>query len=385
MIVAHLTASTFHGGPERQMLGLARELTPGVRSVFLSFSEGGRCRPFLDQAIRQGFVGRELTHDTPWLRAAVRELTAELETEEIDVLCCHGYKADLLGRLAARRRGIPVVSVSRGWTAESLKVKVYEKLDRWNLRWMDHVVCVSHGQAAKVRRAGVDPARVSVIHNAIDPARFADPDLRFLRRLHESYSRPRRLIVASAGRLSPEKGFDVLVEAARQVIARDPTLGFIHFGDGPDRFKIADAVEKAGLQDIFLLAGLKLDLDRYYPFFDLLALPSYTEGLPNVVLEAFAARVPVVATAVGGTPEVIEDGVSGYLVPPGNPEVLAERILDALADEDRRLGMGARGYKRVCADFTFAAQARAYARLFATLAPGSAFHESSLVEEESIA
>src|SRR5205823_4213277 len=126
------------------------------------------------------------------------------------------------------------------------------------------------------------------------------------------------------------------------------------------------------------------DLDSYYPFFDLLTLPSYTEGLPNVVLEAFAAEVPVVATAVGGTPEVIEDGVSGYLVPPGDADVLAARILDALANEERRLEMGRQGHQRVCADFTFAAQARSYARLFAELAPGAAFHESSLVEQESM-
>src|SRR5438552_12630262 len=210
MIVAHLTASTFFGGPERQMLGLARELAPCVHSVFLSFQEGGRCRDFLAEVRGLGLAGQELANDTPWLRAAVRELAGELERLSVDVLCCHGYKADLLGRLAARRRGIPAVAVSRGWTAESFKVRLYESLDRLHLRWMDRVVCVSQGQARKVRRAGVDPTRVSVIYNAIDVSRFADPDLRYLRRLHESFSRPRRLIIASAGRLSPEKGFDVL-------------------------------------------------------------------------------------------------------------------------------------------------------------------------------
>src|SRR5213076_2422257 len=222
---------------------------------------------------------------------------------------------------------------------------------------------VSHGQAAKVRRAGVAPSRISVIRNAIDPARFADPDLRYLRRLHEMFPRPRRLIVASAGRLSPEKGFDVLVAAAAKVIAEDRTLGFIHFGDGPDRGKIIAAIEALGLRDVFLLAGLKVDLDRYYPFFDLLVLPSYTEGLPNVVLEAFAARVPVVATAVGGTPEVVEDGVSGYLVPPGDPDALAGRIRDELASDERRREMGRRGRECVRQHFTFAAQARAYEQL----------------------
>jgi glycosyltransferase involved in cell wall biosynthesis len=387
MLVAHLTASTFFGGPERQILGLSRQLLPSVGSVILSFAEGGRCQAFLDQVGKTGFLGHALTHDTPWLRAATRELTHALERLGVGVLCCHGYKADLLGRIAARRRGIPVVAVSRGWTAESLKVRVYESLDRFNLRWMDRVVCVSEGQASKVRRAGVDPAHVTVIHNAIDASRFSDPDLRYLRWLHEWFEKPRRMIVGSAGRLSPEKGFEVLVEAAARVQARDDSIGFIHFGDGPGREGMRQAIDSAGLNDDFILAGMRNDLDRFYPFFDLLALPSYTEGLPNVVLEAFAARVPVVATSVGGTPEVIEDGVSGHLVPPGDPAMLAECILDVLADDQRRLAMGQRGYKRVCQAFTFDAQARAYTRLFASLLGESEIepHRERVAPRESIA
>ncbi len=371
MIVAHLTASTFFGGPERQMLGLAQALKPRVRSVVLSFSEGGRCQPFLDAVSEAGFHARALQNDTPWLRAAVRELADTLASLGVEVLCCHGYKADLVGYLAARRQRIPVVSVSRGWTAESFKVRVYEWLDRFNLRWMNRVVCVSEGQAVKVRRAGVEPDRVCVIRNAIDVERFADTDLRYLRELHDFFPRPRRVIVASAGRLSPEKGFDILVEAAAQVVARDAAIGFVHFGDGPEREKIVRRIATLGLQDTFALAGLRNDLDSFYPFFDLLVLPSHTEGLPNVVLEAFAARVPVVATAVGGTPEVVEDGVNGYLVPPGDASALASRILDVVGDDERRLAMGEAGHRRVSEEFTFAAQARAYEALFAGLFPNS--------------
>jgi glycosyltransferase involved in cell wall biosynthesis len=108
------------------------------------------------------------------------------------------------------------------------------------------------------------------------------------------------------------------------------------------------------------------------PFLDLLVLPSFTEGMPNVVLEAFAAGVPVVATAVGGTPEVIEEGVSGYLVPPGNAGVLAQRVRDALAAGEGCRALGLRGRERVLRHFTFAAQALQYQELFAELgvAPG---------------
>ena len=173
--VVHLTASTFHGGPERQMLGLAGALGADVRSIFLSFSEGGRCRAFLDEARRQGFQSQELGHDTPHFRGACGDLAELLVRHRCDVLLCHGYKAGLIGRIAARRSKIPVVAVSRGWTYESARVRLYELLDRINLRWMDRVVCVSEGQAAKVRKAGVAQRKIVVIPNAIDSARFAPP------------------------------------------------------------------------------------------------------------------------------------------------------------------------------------------------------------------
>src|SRR5512146_2002208 len=107
MNVVHLTASTFHGGPERQMLGLARSLSAGVQTVFLSFAEGGRCRQFLSTARHHGFEAVGLTHDTPHLWASMREIAGHLDRTGADVLCCHRYKANRVGRLAARRRKIP--------------------------------------------------------------------------------------------------------------------------------------------------------------------------------------------------------------------------------------------------------------------------------------
>src|SRR5260221_14461539 len=116
MNIVHLTASPFFGGPERQMLGLAQSLPHTDRTSFLSFPERGLCQPFLEEARRRGFEAAALEHNTPHFAALVRELTHHLRELRADVLCCHGYKPDLVGVLAARRRGIPVVAVSRGWT-----------------------------------------------------------------------------------------------------------------------------------------------------------------------------------------------------------------------------------------------------------------------------
>jgi glycosyltransferase involved in cell wall biosynthesis len=367
MNIVHLTASTLFGGPERQMLGLAGALAGECRSVFLSFAEGGRCRAFLDEARAEGFEAAALEHDTPHLRAATSELAGRLRHIGADLLLCNGYKAGLLGRIAARREGVPVVAVSRGWTAESWKVRLYEALDRINLRWMDRVVCVSEGQAAKVRRAGVPDERVVVIRNAIRADRFEAPDPAYRDRLLALFPDPPRHVIGAAGRLSPEKGFAVLAEAARRVLREDPGAGIVLFGDGPLHEALARQVEAAGLAGRFVLAGFRADLDRYIPWLDVMVLPSYTEGLPNVVLEACAAGVPVVATAVGGTPEVIEDGENGYLAPPGDARTLAGCILAVLDSDDLGRGMGESGRRRVLEEFTFEAQARQYRQLFADL------------------
>lgn len=369
--VVHLTASTFFGGPERQMLGLARALPRNHQSVFLSFAEGGRCQPFVETARRQGFEAQALGHDTPHLWAAATELADHLRQQKADVLCCHGYKANLLGWIAARRARTPVVAVSRGWTGETRKVRLYEALDRFTYRFMDRVVCVSKGQAVRARHLGIPEERLTVIPNAIHADRFTDPDPADRQRLQAFFPQPPSRIVCAAGRLSPEKGFDVLILAAKRIVAQDPCIGFILFGDGFLRAELTRRLEREGLTQNFVMPGFREDLDRFLPFVDLLVLPSYTEGLPNVVLEACAAGVPVVATAVGGTPEVVQDGINGYLVPSGEPGMLARRILDVLTSEETRWTLGLQGKARVASQFSFAAQSALYQRLFAELSNGA--------------
>jgi glycosyltransferase involved in cell wall biosynthesis len=368
MNVVHLTASTFFGGPERQMLGLALTLPGDCCTVLVSFAEGGRCRTFIEQARRQGIEAVALRWDTPHLFRARDELLDLLRVTAADVLCCHGYKANLLGRWAARRAGIPVVAVSRGWTAETWRVRLYEAIDRLGLRWMDRVVCVSEGQAAKVRQRTVaSEERIVVIPNAVDAARFADPDSAYRKRLKRLFATPPLRVVGAAGRLSPEKGFDVLIEAAAQIIPQDPSLGIVIFGAGPLRKRLQSQIAAHGLDDRIVLAGFRNDVHRYLPFCDLFVLPSFTEGMPNVVLEAMAAGVPVVATAVGGTPELVVDDVTGYLVPPGDADALARRMGDVLSSAESARAMGQQGRERVQTCYTFAEQSRKYQELFASL------------------
>jgi glycosyltransferase involved in cell wall biosynthesis len=367
MVILHLTTSGFFGGPERLMLGLAQSLPASCRSVFVLFADKGKSEAFRRQLVAHGLQAITLAHDTPNVPSMVQELTGRLRGLEADLLCCHGYKAGVVGLLAARRAGLPVIAMSHGWTTETWKVRIYEVLDRACLRRMDRVVCVSEGQAERVRRAGVRAERVVVIRNAVRAERFDRPDPNDRDVLERMFPHPPERIVGAAGRLSPEKGFGVLVEAAAIVARSDPGAGFIHFGDGPLRGAIEQQIRGLGLKERFILAGLRNDLDRFLPHWDLSVLPSFTEGLPTVVLESYAAGVPVVATAVGGTPEAVADGVDGYLVPPGDPKALAGRILDVLGMGDERQAMAGRGRERIRAGFTFDAQAVPFHKLCAEL------------------
>ncbi len=370
MNLVHLTASTFFGGPERQMLGLACAMPDGVRTTFATFPEGGRGGAFLGEVRKHGFQTVALKADFPKAFAAVREVAELVRATACDVLICHGYKAHILGRLAARRAGVPAVAVSRGWTGETRKVKLYEWLDRRHLRFMDHVVCVSDGQAAKVRNWCRVPARrLSVIRNSARLGAFENADPKARERLLGFFAGDSAVsqVVLGAGRFSPEKGFGVLVEAAAAVCRDNPRAGVVLFGEGPLRGELEAQVAKLGLTGRVVLPGFRTDLDALIGGADVVVLPSYTEGLPNVALEASAAGVPVVATAVGGTPEAVADGTSGFLVPPGEPARIAAKVTELLRDPDLCARFGAAGRARMREQFTFDAQAKAYLQLIDTL------------------
>lgn len=379
MRIVQLMASPFFGGPERQMLGLALSLPREFETIFLSFAEHGLAQAFLDEAHRCGFQAIALRHNTPHLWAAARELAAQLRRLDADVLCCNGYKPDIIGLLAARQVGLPVVSVSHGWTAATARVKLYEAVDRTILRWMDCTVCVSANQAERVASAGVPRNRVRIIHNAIEVDAVDAVYEDYGEKLHSLFRRTPRVIVAAAGRLSPEKGFAHLVEAAAICRRSDLSLGFVLFGDGPLRDQLEKEIAAHKLHEHFVLAGFRSDWLRFLPHVDLVAMPSFTEGLPVVLLEAFAAGVPVVASAVGGIPEVVEDHVNGYLVPAGDSAALATRILDLAASKALRKAFGAEGRQRVRDCFSREAQSAQYQELFEELTAKSQQHTHSLV------
>jgi len=366
-IIMHLIATNFFGGPEKQIVEHLKRLN-GVyyRGMLVSFLEGGATNETLEQAKIVGLKNYGIPMSHRFDVRALWRLIELLRQEKVSLLCVHGYKSTVMGWWAGKRLGIPVVAFSRGYTSENFKVAFYEWLERQALRRISGIIFVSDGQKKKVESFGVAGQRSWVVQNAVSVESFQGSKNSNLRK--EVFKRLSIIdgsaMVVSAGRLSPEKGHRFLVEAIGKLRGNSNDTHFVFCGDGPCQKDLVKQSKELGISDICHFVGFRRDLKEIFQAMDLMVLPSLTEGLPNVVLEAFACRKPVVATKVGGVPEIVEDGINGILVPPGKPSLLAEAIKSCLDSPEKSRKMGEAGYRKVKTDFTFETQTKKLERIY---------------------
>jgi glycosyltransferase involved in cell wall biosynthesis len=366
--IGHLLASNFFGGPEKQLLEHALRITDQkIDILIISFNEKNGTNELIERAQQMGIVTRAIRISSPFDPRLITDVLALLRNEEIDLLCVHGYKANVIGRFASWWAGIPLIAISRGWTGEDTKICFYEWLDRIFLKFANHIVAVSAKQKQKIMQLGIPAEKITVIHNSISVNTGIKSTGSIRRELGLGDN---VLIVISAGRLSPEKNYSGLIDAAQIVAKHNDNVFFIVFGEGVLRPELKSKITLAGLSERFFLPGFRADLQALLQQIDIFVLPSFTEGLPNVVLEAFAASKPVVATAVGGVPEVVENEVSGFLTDPHQPEFMAKCILRLAEDPKLRQAMGESGLVYVNKNFTFEQQTEQYEKLYLRLVDG---------------
>jgi glycosyltransferase involved in cell wall biosynthesis len=358
-IVMHLIATNFYGGPEKQILEHLKRLNSDrFQGILASFLEGGHLNETLEQAGLTGLKNFGIPMSSRFDIRGLWKLIQLLKYEKIDLLCTHGYKSTVLGWWAGRRVGIPVVAFSRGYTAENAKVAFYEWLDRRFLKRGNGIIFVSEGQRKRLESFGITGRRSWVVRNAVAIESSRDSlSGEFRKEILERLGIPNAMqMVVSAGRLSPEKGHRFLVEAVGMLQGNINDTHFVFCGDGPCQKELESRAKTIGVSETCHFIGFRRDLKEIFQAMDLLVLPSLTEGLPNVVLEAFACAKPVVATNVGGVPEIVEDGVNGALVPPGRADLLAEAVKNSLAAPEKRRRMGEAGYQKVKSEFSFESQ-----------------------------
>jgi glycosyltransferase involved in cell wall biosynthesis len=253
----------------------------------------------------------------------------------ITLLQSHSYKGHLLCLLLRLLTGLSWIAFAHGWTDENRRVRLYNRLDFWLLRHSDRVVAVSDSVRRRLEATGVPSSRITVIRNAVEIGTDEPPRDNGLWRGHLGIP-PEMPVLSVIGRLSPEKGQDVFLEACRLAAQKDCRFVGVLVGEGLWEHELRAKTKALGLESRVRFAGHCQDGAQVYAGSDVIVIPSRSEGLPNVLLEAMASAKPVVATHVGGIPEVLTDGVNGRLVPPEDPVRLADIMASLLADSQLR-------------------------------------------------
>jgi len=359
--VLHVLTPGPVGGLERVVQMLTRGQSRAGHDVHIGAivdaAESPGCR-FLEEAAQDGVTVHALP--TPHRayrreRGMTRELFRRLSPQ---VGHLHGYRADVLHAGVARRLAIPCVTTVHGFTGGDAKNRFYEMLQRRSFRRMEAVVAVSLPLAEVLAAAGVPSRRLYCIPNAWEgPAPMDGGAAR------ERLGVPEGVFhVGFVGRLGAEKGADVFVEALAW-LRELPIIASI-VGDGPQMTRLKARADQLGLGDRVGWHGIVPDAGRLFPSFDVFVLSSRTEGTPIVLFEAMAAGVPIVATRVGGVPDVVcED--EAILVEPDRPESLAEAIRAVLGDRGAARSRASRARARLDRERGAAQWVERYDRVYA--------------------
>lgn len=364
--ILHLRDTHEIGGPGKTILethrALDRERFRLHLGVFVVRGESGET-PFIAEAKRLEmpvhFI-RGFNQYDPRLIGQVIHLVKSLQ---IDIVHAHEVKSDVITYLTARFRPVPIVTTMHGWIANGAKQRLLVSLDKRIAREFNRIIAVSRQIEGELLAAGVPSSKLRLLHNAIVSERYCRSGRRGV--LAEMIGRPSaNPVLASIGRLSLEKGHADLIDAVNIVVKQGHKVSLILIGDGPERSNLIRQSKVLGLESFVYLPGYLNEPQRLLEEVDLMILPSHTEGLPNAALEALLMEVPVLATKVGGTPEVITDGETGRLVPPHSPEALAAGILDFLGNQELWKRMASRGKEVVRRNFDFQVRTKKLQRIY---------------------
>lgn len=354
--IFHFLDSLHLGGAERQVL----KLVDGLRGTDFEVRVACfRARGELEAEARlDGAPVREFPIASLRNPAALLQLLAlarHLRRERIDVVHTTTLYPNIFGVLAARLARTPVI-VASVRDMGSIWSGSLRRAQRWACRFADAVVTNAEAIADRLVSEGYERGRIEVIRNGVEPSGLpARSHPEFRRELGIPHDAP---VVGAVCRLHWVKALEDLVEAAPRVLAVHPATRFVVIGPDSgsvEREAYADRLRARAaeleLGERFLFAGLRNDVPRVLTELTVSVLPSLSEGLSNTLLESMAAGVPVVATAVGGNPEIVADGETGLLVPASRPDELAAAIGRLLDSPSLAAAMGREGRRRIVEQF----------------------------------
>ena len=380
-------------GPAKNLLTFATEAAnhacrdlPKINTTIATFRRGPYSgeNDFLAAAAIAGIDSEYLDERRRFDFGVLTMLRDCVQRHDPAIIQTHSVKAHFLARLSGICRERPWVAFHHGYTTTDLKMRAYNKLDRWSLRAASRVITVSQEFARDLAKSGVNRERITVVHNAVEKELFeqADKERADSIRAQLGIGNNGSIIVA-AGRFSREKGFVDLVAAFAELHRMHPEVDckLVLAGDGPERGNIATAARSLGVDDRVVFAGYIEDIRALFSIGDVLAIPSHSEGSPNVLLEAMAFGIPVVAANVGGIPEIVEDEASAILVKPGDRSAMAHGLAKVLTDGALSARIAAAAREKATTHHTIEARTRSLIQIYKeviSLRPVRAYEDPEL-------
>ena len=359
------------GGTEHQFMALGRSLDPS--RFRLEFACLRRRGSFMHEIEERRIPLREYAISSFLSMSAIAQQTrfvCDLGRRRIQIVHAYSFYGNVFAIPPARLATTPVVIASIRDCGVYLTPR-QQFVQRQVCRLADCILVNAGAVQEWLEAQGYDPSKIVVIRNGVDLQRFAPPPERerIRRELGLPAGAPLAMVVS---RLNPLKGIDRFLEAAAVVAGRFPTARFLVVGEpNPEDRAHLDVLkglgDRLGIRDRVVFTGLRTDVPALLACAAVSVMPSLNEGLSNVILESMAAGAPVVATRVGGTPEAIEDGVTGLIVPPGNSAALAAAMIRLLENPELAARLGREGQERVRQRFSLDAMVHATEDLYQSL------------------
>ena len=353
------------GGPGKLLFDFC-EIAPdyGCEPILIGFTVGKKeTTPFIEEASKRKIKVLSVRHRFRYDPAPIVQFSSLLREHKPDTIETHGHKANFIAFALKKLIDKPWIAYVHGWTDEDWKIRVYNRLDKFLLKFPDRVVAVSKELASKLNPLGIPERKIKVIYNAVYEKGMPEgnPPLE----VRKEFKVPEGdKLLGVIGRLSPEKGQIYFLQAFSEVIKNFPQVTALIVGEGPDEKKLREYCTLKKLNCKVIFTGYQKDITSIYKSLDLIVLPSLSEGMPVVALEGMFFKKPVIGTEVGGMPEVIMDKNTGILVPPEDPISLAQTIMMLLTDENMRGALIESARKFVLENFSLEKRVKSIVELY---------------------
>ena len=361
--VLHLISSGGLFGAERVVLNLAGK-SEGVTSYVGAFNNQHNPHlEIIEEAQKSGLNTVVFNSRGKFDLGTIGAVKKFIIANKIDIVHTHNYKSDIVGFCATRLAGTKWMATNHLWHSTDQKLRFYEYIDAFVLKFAQRVIGVSAEIKQDLVEKNLKKERLEVIDNGIPIEKFnlqirSEPMGPLLG------VAPEDCVIMMVGRLAIEKGHEVFLKAACEVVKKIPNIKFIIVGDGPLQEELKQRTMDLNLSSYVIFTGIREDMPAVYAAGDIMINASFAEGLPMTILEAMASRLAIIATDVGAVGEVIRSQENGILIQPGDAHQLALRMIELARDKEKRQRLAKQAYQDVCLRFSDTGMAQKYKQVY---------------------